>query len=121
MFDQSAALAAHRRAAPGRVVILLHDDPPPKLGRPPQPKGPKVRAVYKRTPKPINWKAESIALCMPIGVLRDQHPETPHERKTRLAAWREQAAARHILFERMRRINRKRVYRLRARHAKESA
>ena len=115
---QEAALEAHRRAAPGRVYVHLIDEPEPRKA--PQAPRPVLRQGDRRRAPPVNWTAESAALCMPIGVLRDRHPETAHERETRLAAWRAEATRRQMTFERLRRALNKKIHYLRARHKEES-
>lgn len=117
LLGDESAIEAHSRAEPGRVVINLHDglpdDAPSQMADPGPINFKKVRKP--RTPKPIDWKAESAALCMPIGVLRDRHPETAHERRKRLAAWSELAIAERMQFERWRRKTSKHIAYLRKR------
>ena len=113
-FASDAALAAHRRAAPGRVYIHLHDgieddsepEPPRCLSLPPN---------DGRRPGPIDWQAEADALCMTVGVLRDRHPEDLESQRTRLAQWRTLAVTARMSYESYRRGRNKRIAYLRKR------
>lgn len=117
-FATDAALAAHRRAAPGRVYIHLVDDADRE---PAPPRFVSLPVTDGRRPDPVNWQAEADALCMSVDVLRYQRPESHDEQRARLDAWRQQAAKLRVSYEVLRRRHNRRICRVRTRQRQGTA
>jgi hypothetical protein len=117
LFDQSAALEAHRRFEHGRVYRPLADVKgseelePDDIELEPEP-------VLPRKPRElpaIDWQAESDALSMPVALMRQAHIESRDERAARLLRWRAMAAEQGIEWQEFRRRAGKRLEYLRGR------